>query len=724
MVLDSPNTTYPVAAFRNCIAIVILVSVGSNTAIAQFLPSQLRALSRSGGQIDSSFDVSVKSGDRLDEVTSLEFSHPGITAELKTIDPLPFSEDRQPNYGQFTVKIAADVPAGRYEVRARGRHGLSNPRTFLISAIANEVLASVSHDGADPTPLAIGKLMLTKATPSNVDYFAIELGDQPSLKVDLIAQQVDSRMIGQLSLYDADGSIVAWSRGADDLDPSLSVEKLSAGPYVLAVHDFLYRGGDEFHYQLLAQHTDSSLAPLQHAADVGGQLPLHWPARACTTLGKQQLQEVGEPTTSETIEAPSEVTRWFSSDHSDSLFEFAAKQGQQFAIDLVSHRLLQPTDARLIVQRIEPQASGPAKLHNVLNVDDGQALGDAAVNLRTKDPTALFKAPADASYRVTLRDLDRGQMLSERQKYRLEIREPNPGFDLVAYRPYPHKDANQSQPFASKLYRGGSEGVRVFAIRRDGWTGPIHLTAENLPVGVTCREAVIAANQNQTQLTLVAAEDAGDVFGAFQIVGHSEDKQLHQTAVPATIVWARGGGREYIRSRISSDLYVSVASNDVSPLSVALGDGKVIEIKQGQSAAVPIKLTRREGGKNNIVLRRRDFPGGVTAGDVTIAADKAEANLDLKVGAKTALGTYSLWLQGETKIKVKPNPQLLERAQAYRTHLQTLHDDPAQADKLESIKAAITEADKRIEAAKAAAKDQELTVYIPTPHATIKVVQP
>ena len=87
-------------------------------------------------------------------------------------------------------------------------------------------------------------------------------------------------------------------------------------------------------------------------------------------------------------------------------------------------------------------------------------------------------------------------------------------------------------------------------------------------------------------------------------------------------------------------------------------------------------------------------------------------------------GTYSLWAQVETKIKVKQNPQALERAQQYRSRLQTLHDDPAQAANLESIKSAITAADKQVEAVKAAATEQELTVFVPTSNATIRVVHP
>ncbi len=235
--------------------VLLFFIIGSSPAVAQFYPMELRALSRSGGQTGTTFDLSVTAGDKLDEVDTLYFSHPGITAELKSLDPLPFSEDRRPHYGQFTVTVSADVPPGRYEVRAGGRHGVSNPRAFLITPLANETPPTVSHDAKAPTPLAAGVLLHSKATAANVDYFGLKIDEGQSVDIELLAQRVDSRMIGQLKLYDSSGHVLAASRGADDVDPVMTRENLSAGDYLLAVHDFTFRGGDEFHYQVVARHS-------------------------------------------------------------------------------------------------------------------------------------------------------------------------------------------------------------------------------------------------------------------------------------------------------------------------------------------------------------------------------------------------------------------------------------------------------------------------------------
>ena len=628
----------------------------------------------------------------------------------------------------FDVRVADSVPPGRYEVRALGRHGLSNPRSFLVSPFENTVVASVGHSKDAPTPLPLANVIHSTATAAEHDWFQIRLQMPTALSIKLISQRVDSRMIGQLKLIDANGRTVASARGADQHDPSIHTGEMPAGDYRLLVHDFLFRGGAEFPYQLLVTSTVDSVDLMAQSSDAAGQLPEVWNSNSSVGFGattKSAMEVGGE----ETLTIPSDQVWWFAEDQSDRVFKMNAKKGDAFALDVRSQRLGEPTDARLLVQRIEPQSDGDPRFVDVANADDSDNLGDAAVNLVTSDPQLTWTAPQDATYRIVLRDLDRGQSLRAKKRFQLRANELKPRFELVAYRVYPHKDVNQSKGFGSKLFRGGAEAIRVLALRRDGWTGPIRLNVTGLPTGVSASKVVLAANQNQAQITLTAdetrpEESTGNESTQVQVVGQSEDGALSAIAAPVTLVWGRGVGREFIRSRLTTTLGVAVSDLDVAPLSIQLGDGSPQEVKKEATLSLPVKLTRREGGKAPCVVRPRDLPPGVTAADVTIPADKTDGTIELKVSGKAIPGTYSPWFQVETKIKVKPNPQKLTRMQAYRAHLQTLHDDPAQASQLDAIKAAIVEADKLVEAAKADAKEQELTVFIPSPNATISVLEP
>ncbi len=601
----------------------------------------------------------------------------------------------------------------------------------MITNLPNEIPSQVSHDADSPTPLNIGTLFHTRSTGAEVDYYGISIAKDQPLQLELLAQQVDSRMIGQLKLFDAEGHELASARGADDFDPILRTPAdLPVGDYVLAVHDFLYRGGDEYHYQVLARPIDQARSLIKPGDSAEGQLPQVWATRSFALRREDclanQVEASGEP---KAIEIPFAQTLWFPDRQQDSVFEFSASEGDVLAIDVTSQRVGQPTDARLTVQRIEAQTSGTQesgtpKLHEVLNIDDCQGVSDGAVNLFSTDAVAMLTIPASAQYRLCVRDLDVGKSLSQQQAFQLRVGPPNPGFDLVAYRLYPHRDVNQTQPSGSNLFRGGSEVLRVFVVRRDGWNGAVKVRCEGLPPGVTASEVVIAPNQTQTQLTLTAAEDAAGGVAPVRVIGQSEDGSIEQEAVAATIQWGKGAGRDFIQSRVTSTLWVSVSESDTSPVSITLGDGNAAQVKQGESLKLPVRLVRREGGQAACVVRPRDLPGGVKAGEITIPAEKSEGEIEFQVEPGATPGTYSLWLQCETKIKLKLNPQGLERAQQYRSLLQSLHDDPAQAANLEAIQAAIAEADKRVEAAKGAANEKELTVFIPTSNATIRVVEP
>jgi len=686
---------------------------------------ELRALSVSGAQAGSTVDLSVVAGDRLEEVDRLLFSHPGLTAELQTLDPLPFQNDRRPHYGNFKVQVAEDVPTGRYEVRAVGRHGLSNPRAFLVSGLPHLAEPTVSHELDSPTPLPRDTWLQTNATGAAIDFYTMHLDEGQSVRFEKFAQRLDSRMIGVLELFDATGRLVAMTRGADAVDPVLGVTAPVAGEYVLAVRDILYRGGNEFSYQVVWQQAETATDFTASAAAATGALPSIWMPESASLPDPLALATEPQPVArGEAIQWPHDQFYWFAPGREANLFEWNAKEGDALSVEVISQRLGEPTDARLTVQRIEPQAEGEPKVHDLQTADDSAEFGDAALRLQSRDPAVQFKAPMTAAYRLQIHDLDVGESVQDRQKYRLRIDAPKPDFVLVAYHDYPHRDLKQTRPVGSKLFRGGAETIRVFAIRRDGWTGAIEVVAENLPEGVTCEAVVIAENQKQVELVLAAKEDAVHAVETVRIIGSSLDQKLRQAAVPATIQRAPGAGRDFIQSRLTTGLQVAVSEQDVSPLTVRLGDGDVPQVKQGETLTLPVRMTRREGGNVVCVLRPRDLPANVTAGEIKVEAEQVESKVELKVAPNVAVGRYSIWLQGETKVKVRKNPQLLERAEAYRVQLQAIHDDPAQAANLEAIKAAIAEADKAVEAAKGSAKPQDITIFVPTNVVTFQVLEP
>jgi len=710
---------------------------GSTATYGQVEPTQLLSLSHTGGQKGTSFQVRTEVGNHLIEVDQLIFSHPEIRAEVVTENPRPFSEERVKQFGNFTVSIPNTLAAGRYEARAFGRNGLSNPRAFLVTDQPHQSPAAVSHQLDTPTDLPLEHFSHADATAAAIDYYKIQLQEPARVRVEIIAQRLDSRMIPSCKILDSSGHQLASARGADGVDVSwISADPLPSGIYLIAINDFIYRGGTDYHYQVIAS-VNPELLVLGDSEASQGKLPAVWASRAASTLladdngfrrpgvpetASEQSGSGDTPTSS--IELPHLSRRVFTGDASKQDFEFAAEKGQTIAVEVTADRVGQPTDGRVLIQRVEVQQDTSPILHDVANLDDSQGVSDGAMNLISKDPAGIFTAPETSQYLISVRDLDIGKTLQDQKSFYVRIGTPQPTFDLIAYRPFSHSDLNQSQPTGSRLHRGGTEILRVMAIRKDGWSGAIQVRCEGLPEGVRASEVRIEANQNFAQIALTADPNAAKSVNPIELIGRSDDGTVERRAVPAVIQWGKGAGRDFIQTRLTDSLWLSVSELDEIQLTAQLGTAETVEVKKGEAVKIPVKLGRQEGGKAAVVARARHFPPGIKTADLTIPAENNEGEIEIKSEASAVAGTYSLWMQVETKIKVQPNPQAIERAQAYRDLLQKELDNAGDEGNAESIKAAITEADKAVEAAKNASKEKEITVFLPTNTVNLRVIDP
>lgn len=87
--------------------------------------------------------------------------------------------------------------------------------------------------------------------------------------------------------------------------------------------------------------------------------------------------------------------------------------------------------------------------------------------------------------------------------------------NVTVVQPIPALTLRLQPPFALKpdfaggnLAKGQELKVKIVAERNPAYAGPINLTFQNLPKGVTASAAMIAAGQNEVEVTLTAAADA------------------------------------------------------------------------------------------------------------------------------------------------------------------------------------------------------------------------
>lgn len=718
------------------VCLMLLFSSTPENALAQYPVIELTAIEPSAAQVGSTVEVKVTGGNQLDAIERLHFSDPRIVAEVLR-EPVPADAAEGTvgaiKSGQFNVSVPADLSPGRYEVRAAGAYGISNPRVFIVSQYPVVKPTTVSQSASEPTVIdehlaaSGGAVVVHQSTAARVDYVRLAGNAKHPLRITLDAQRIDSRMIAQLRLIDAEGRLLTLVRGADGFDPSFVIPAEADRQFTIAISDFLFRGGPNYFYQMRIEPIEglaadsgagsSVMTPVAAASESTGlsdfdRLETAAIHRDSLAAAPASISWLTIPPGADPIQLtpPCQIACEFpepivarpragqTADH--HVFEFAAEQGQKYTIEVVSQRLGQPSDPRLAISRLEVKPDMTEVWHAVTSEDDPPVVGDAALRIRSRDPVVSFVAPAAATYRIKVANIDSGGSLAVKPAYRLSIREPVADFSLIAAIAYPHNDPAQSRPFGSQLMRGDGLPIRVLANRRDGFAAPITVSINGLPAGVSSRPVTIAANQSEATLIVRASEATTAWLGAVELVGQAvgDGEPVGATAMPATFIWGSGDQRDFIRARLATDLMIAVTDQQTTPMSITLvekpadppadkpadaaadaapadaaADATAVpDVASPDAAVAPeltlastpgtnvslaVKVDRREGAAGAITLRPRNLPPGVTATDLAIAADKSDGVIELKIAAEAKPGNYSLWFLGETKVKFKPITQ-------------------------------------------------------------------
>jgi hypothetical protein len=202
------------------------------TASAQLPQPKLFTVFPPGAKTGTTVDVAA-TGAELDEA-QLRFNHPGITAKALAAA------------NQFAISVAADVPPGAYEARVLGRFGLSNPRTFIVGTLAEVVEKSGNNSPETAQEIALETTVNARTDSQAADYFKFTVKKGQRVIVDCAARELDSRAAEALLLLSPDGRELERARMGGLLDHTAAAD----GTLIVKVHDFVFRGGDQYFYRL------------------------------------------------------------------------------------------------------------------------------------------------------------------------------------------------------------------------------------------------------------------------------------------------------------------------------------------------------------------------------------------------------------------------------------------------------------------------------------------
>ena len=641
---------------------------------AQLTRMTLTSISPSAGQIGTDIQLDI-AGPATERATGLQFSHPGITAtavaQKNEILGASFPVDRK-----FNVHIDKSVPYGLHEVVATGPLGVSNPRLIWISPDPILPLAGDAVSRERAMALKPNQAVSGHFANERFHWFRFSARKDQTLTVECLAEQIDSRANATLVLRDAQGMQLKRSLDAVGRDPQIFFRAPTDGEYFIELYDYTYKGGADYpfvlrlhdrpvirdifpsfgkaggkgKFQLQGWNLPGKQRDVEIQLPVEPQSPgpthrlpllpqpgIYWHLENRSNpvfIRLSQLEPSLETSDAENqkISIPAELAGRFDTSEDRDVFEFEGKKGQAVSVRLFAHRLGQPIDPVVKIEKIKD--GKPIKFKED---DDSRRLDDKRYAVFSRDPEISLTLDEDATYRVTIRDqfASRGPP----PQYRLSLTAPEPGFDLALLPKPAIQDEKLGIPCGLICRPNGSVALRVVAIRRGGFDGEIALQVE----GAQADPARIDAGTSDATLILRQPTSFLKVFGEAAI----GETRIRRQAIPFTLqTQVADINKTAPTARVSGLLVFAPQQITPETLKLARRENKKIETCVASRVEIPFTLQKAGKYKGDFQIRTKGIPGLKTNPNVKIKADQTEGKFTLDLTPadikKFRPGTYQV----------------------------------------------------------------------------------
>jgi ribosomal protein L40E len=492
-----------------------------------------------------------------------------------------FAEDeRTPAVRSQTELVFAEVTVepnakpGRREIRVITKRGISNPLPFFVGQVPEvarkpmktmqlPVLGKESQAqrkrplNEEEVRVAVPCTMNGQIAAGEMNRYRFPASKGQRLVISAKARElvpyvpdgVPGWLQAVLRLRDASGKEVAYG---DDFrfnpDPVIYYEVPEDGEYLLTINEALFRGRESFVYRITIGELPfvTSIFPLGGRvgepvkiemdgwnlekmtlspppkdakpgeyllAATNGKFASNHVPFALDTLPECLDQEPNdEPSKAQKVTLPIIVNGRADRPGDWDVFEVEGKAGQTIVAEVYARRLGSPFDSFLKVTRADGK---------IIALNDDHYDAASGLNTDHADSYLMVKLPADGKYFIHLGDTSRHA--GKEYAYRLRISQSQPDFVL---RLIPSRMVMPSK---------GSAAVTVFAIRKDGFDGPIKLSFKNLPQGLESPGATLPAKQEVVQLALKTTLAETEKPVNVTVVGSATigDREVVHEAVPA-----------------------------------------------------------------------------------------------------------------------------------------------------------------------------------------------
>ena len=622
-----------------------------------------------GGRVGTDVEIKI-SGEHLDGAGDLLFSDPRLTAKPK------LDSAGKPVADTYIVHIPKDCPEGLYEARLMTRLGVSSSRIFSVGHL-NEISQTKPNKSlATALELPLNSVCNGVISDRAVDHYKFTAKKGQRVVVDCASRGIDSKLNATVIIADAAGRDLLVERRGGVLDFNVPKD----GPYVIKIHELTFKGGPAYYYRLGLWEQPAG-TPIARQPGTRQVNSFSWPP---TGLAAKSNSAEAEPNSdvahAQKITLPCDISGSFYPAADVDFFEFEAKKGEEWWVEVASERFGRPTDPAILVQHVSKGQNGaPDKLTDVVELTDvpspvkvssnGYAYDGPPYNAGTSDIMGKLVIQQDGLHRLQMTDLFGGTRSDAANTYRLIIRKAAPDFAVVAWGLHMelrNGDRNAlSKPIA--LRGGATMALEVIAFRRDGFNDEIEISMEGLPPGVTAQGLKIPAGQSRGMMLVTAKPDAprgyanARFIGKAKINGHDVTHPCHLASVAWPIPDSWG---EIPAPRLLADVPVSVSGIDQAPITIA-AKTPVIEAKAGEKLKIPLVLKRRSdfsGDKIQIKPVGAGFENGQRI-DLSIKADTADVELDL-AKLKTPPGEYQVAFVGGAVAKYRHKADEVAKVEA------------------------------------------------------------
>jgi hypothetical protein len=489
------------------------------------------------------------------------------------------------------VNIATNAAPGKREIRLGMPVGLSNPLVFCVGQMRefskpdwkNIPKARESMDPErSPVPnelrVTLPVTINGQIQPGGVDRFrfAAKQGQRLTFIVNarelipFLADASPGSVQPSVTLFDAQGKELTWTdENHLHADPVYFFQVSKDGEYQLEVRDTLYRGREDFVYRISV-----------------GELPF-----TLNTLPR------GNVTTNvQTVTLPIVVNGCIARPKDQHMFRFEGRAGERVVAEVMAHRFDSLLDSILVLS----DAAGKRIAFN----DDSEDK-DTGLNMRHPDSYLAVTLPANGAYFVHLTDAH--QKGGPNHTYRLRLSAPQPDFAL------------RVTPSSVNIRAGASAALTVYALRRDGFSGPISLALKDPPKGFALAAAEVPANHDQVKITLTAPPMPTTAPLTLHIQGRAAG--IVRSAVPADNVTQAFAYRHLVPAQ---ELKVAVCGRAVPRAPARIVSATPVKIPSGGTVRIEVNVSAPPMA-GNIVFALDDAPVGIALKEFTTKTIVIEA---------------------------------------------------------------------------------------------------